>query len=133
MRIAIIADIPWPTGAAGSVRVRRWAEELSRAGCEVTVIPVGNFGLEDAKDIDQEFQTATTARLKSNFGVFGSSGWSCLTRITDALAHAVIDHSRKTKIELGSMGRSGKIFYYNQLSLSVGVFHVENIFRKILG
>ena len=60
-------------------------------------------------------------------------GVTCEPENPDALAHAVIDHSRKTKIELGSMGRSGKIFYYNQLSLSVVVFHFENIFRKILG
>ncbi len=85
MRIAIIADIPWPTGAAGSVRVRRWAEELSRAGCEVTVIPVGNYGSRDAEDVDQEFHTATMARFTSKFGLFGSGGWSSLKRITEAL------------------------------------------------
>lgn len=85
MRISILADIPWPTGAAGSVRVRRWAEELSRAGCEVTVIPVGNFGSSDAGDVDQEFHTATTARFTSKFGIFGRGGWSSLTRIADAL------------------------------------------------
>ena len=91
MRIAILADIPWPTGAAGSVRVRRWAEELSRAGCEVTVIPVGNFGSNDAGNVDQEFHTATTARFTSKFGVFGRNGWSSLTRITEALRLAKPD------------------------------------------
>jgi glycosyltransferase involved in cell wall biosynthesis len=91
MRISILADIPWPTGAAGSVRVRRWAEELSRAGCEVTVIPVGNFGSSDAEDVDQEFHTATAARFTSKFGVFGRDGWSSLTRIAEALRLAKPD------------------------------------------
>ena len=91
MRIAILADIPWPTGAAGSVRVRRWAEELSRAGCEVTVIPVGNYGSRDAEDVDQEFHTATMARFTSKFGLFGSGGWSSLKRITEALHFAKPD------------------------------------------
>lgn len=85
MRIAILADIPWPTGAAGSVRVRRWAEELSRCDCKVTVIPVGNFGSRDAGDVDQEFHTATMARFTSKFGLFGTGGWSSLKRITEAL------------------------------------------------
>ena len=91
MRIAILADVPWPTGAAGSVRVRRWAEELSRAGCEVTVIPIGNYGSNDAADVDQEFDTATKARFTSKFGVLGPGGWSSLTRIAEALRLAKPD------------------------------------------
>lgn len=91
MHIAILAEVPWPTGAAGSVRVRRWAEELSRAGCEVTVIPVGHFGSKDATDVDQEFHTATAARFTSKFGVLGRGGWSSLTRIAEALRLAKPD------------------------------------------
>ncbi len=71
--------------------MRRWAEELSRADCEVTVIPVGNFGSSDAEDVDQEFHTATAARFTSKFGVFGRGGWSSLTRITEALRLAKPD------------------------------------------
>ena len=71
--------------------MRRWAEELSRAGCEVTVIPVGNYGSRDAGDVDQEFHTATTARFTSKLGVFGRGGWSSLTRIANALRLAKPD------------------------------------------
>jgi len=71
--------------------VRRWAEELSRAGCDVTVIPVGNYGSSDTEDVDHEFRTAKTAHFTSKFGVFGREGWSSLTRISEALRLAKPD------------------------------------------
>lgn len=74
MRIAILADIPWPTGAAGSIRVRRWAQELSGAGHEVLVLPIGHYGASAPQATADAFALAPEARFPSNYGALGRGG-----------------------------------------------------------
>jgi hypothetical protein len=59
-------------------------------------------------------------------------GVTCHPGNATALATAVMGMSKKSKAELELMGRSGKTFYDSQLSLSVGVSHLKNIFQEIL-
>ena len=81
MRVAIVADVPWPSGSAGSVRVRRWAEELADAGCEVCVFPVGHYGPTSPPSSAASFAVAADARFHSKYGTVGSGGLGALRRI----------------------------------------------------
>jgi glycosyltransferase involved in cell wall biosynthesis len=88
MRITILADIPWPRGAAGSVRVGHWAAALARSSCEVTVLPIGHYGPCEPIESDVGFTVVGAARFRSRYGIFSRSGIDSIRRIGSAAAQS---------------------------------------------
>lgn len=91
MRITILADIPWPSGAAGSVRVGHWAAALARSSCEVTVLPIGHYGACEPIESAVGFTVVGGARFRSRYGMLGRSGMDSIRRIGSATEKSMPD------------------------------------------
>lgn len=74
VHVAIIADVPWPTGSAGTVRVSRIAAALSSMGHRVSVFPIGHYGSVDPQSSSSIFDLHAQNRFLTKFGVLGRQG-----------------------------------------------------------
>ncbi|MFO0963583.1 MAG: glycosyltransferase [Phycisphaerales bacterium] len=87
MRVAILADVPWPTGAAGSVRVGEWARHLAALGAVPAVVPLGHYGAQAPPEAvpDPRVALLREARYQSKYGILGAKGASSARAIARAV------------------------------------------------
>jgi glycosyltransferase involved in cell wall biosynthesis len=91
MRIAILADVPWSSGTAGSMRIRRWAEELTRLGAEVSVLPIGEYGRRGPSHSIADVHVDHEVAFQSKYGVLGRGGRTSLRQVRYAIESAKPD------------------------------------------
>ena len=85
VHVAIVADVPWPTGSAGTVRVSRIAAALNSTGHRVSVFPIGHYGSVDPQSSSSCFDLYAQHRFFSKFGILGRQGFRRMIRIWRAL------------------------------------------------